>query len=138
VVAGAGSGKTTVLTKRVAWLLSELKQPAYTVMCVTFTNKAAREMKTRLENLVGEAVSKRLAIGTFHSICARLLRREIDNYQSADGFKWKNNFVIYDETDSLNLIKGVIQRLNLDDKVFAPKEVRHTISSLKNDGMNCH
>jgi DNA helicase-2/ATP-dependent DNA helicase PcrA len=138
VVAGAGSGKTTVLTRRVAWLLSQLKQPAYTIMCVTFTNKAAAEMKIRLEKLIGEGISKRLTIGTFHSICARILRREIGNYASGDGFRWKNNFVIYDETDSLNLVKGVVQKLNLDDKVFAPKEVRHTISALKNDGINCH
>lgn len=138
VVAGAGSGKTTVLTRRVAYLLSELKQPAYSVMAVTFTNKAAAEMKHRIEGIVGEAVGKRLTIGTFHSICARLLRREIAAYESAEGFKWKSNFVIYDETDSLNVAKGVIQRLNLDEKVFAPKEVRHKISSLKNDGINSH
>lgn len=138
VVAGAGSGKTTVLTRRVAWLLSELRQPAYTIMAVTFTNKAAAEMKSRLEKLVGEAVAKRLSIGTFHSICARLLRREIANYKSAEGFQWKSNFVIYDETDSMNVVKGVVSKLNLDEKVFAPKEMRHKISALKNDGTNSH
>ena len=138
VVAGAGSGKTTVLTRRVAWLLSELKQPPYSIMAVTFTNKAAAEMKSRLEALVGEATAKRIAIGTFHSICARMLRREIQSYESGDGFKWKSNFVIYDETDSLNIVKGVVQRLNLDEKVFAPKEMRHAISALKNDGINSH
>jgi DNA helicase-2/ATP-dependent DNA helicase PcrA len=136
VVAGAGSGKTTVLTRRVAWLLSELKQPAATIMAVTFTNKAAAEMKARLEKLVGEQVAKRLTIGTFHSICARVLRREIGSYKSPEGFTWKSNFVIYDETDTMNVVKGVVSKLNLDDKVFPPKEMRHAISSLKNDGMS--
>ncbi len=138
VVAGAGSGKTTVLTRRVAWLLSELKQPAHTIMAVTFTNKAAGEMKTRLEKLVGEQVGKRLVVGTFHSICARLLRREIASYTSPEGFKWKSNFVIYDETDTMNVMKGVLAKMNLDEKVFAPKEMRHAISALKNDGINAH
>jgi DNA helicase II / ATP-dependent DNA helicase PcrA len=138
VVAGAGSGKTTVLTRRVAWLLSELKQPAPTIMAVTFTNKAAAEMKSRLEKLVGETVAKRLTIGTFHSICARLLRREIPNYKSPEGFTWKSNYVIYDETDSMNVVKGVVSKLNLDEKVFAPKEMRHAISGLKNDGMTSY
>jgi DNA helicase II / ATP-dependent DNA helicase PcrA len=136
VVAGAGSGKTTVLTRRVAYLLSELKQPAYSIMAVTFTNKAAAEMKHRIEGLVGQAVGKRLTIGTFHSICARLLRREIAAYESPEGFKWKSNFVIYDETDTLSVVKGVVQRLNLDEKAFPPKEVRHKISAAKNDGIN--
>ena len=138
VVAGAGSGKTTVLTRRVAWLLSELKQPPYTIMAVTFTNKAAAEMKARLEKLVGEAVAKRITIGTFHSICARLLRREIAEYKSPEGNSWKSNFVIYDETDTMNVVKGVVQKMNLDDKAFPPKEMRHAISSLKNDGMSAH
>lgn len=134
VVAGAGSGKTTVLTRRVAYLLAELKQPPWSVLAVTFTNKAAAEMKSRLEALVGEAVGKRLTIGTFHSICARLLRREIANYKSPEGFQWKTNFVIYDETDSLNVVKSVVSSLNLDEKVFAPREMRNAISALKNDG----
>jgi DNA helicase-2/ATP-dependent DNA helicase PcrA len=138
VVAGAGSGKTTVLTRRVAWLLSELHQPPWSVMAVTFTNKAAAEMKLRVESLLGEGVAKRLTVGTFHSICARILRREIHAYESAEGFKWKSNFVIYDETDSLNVVKGVVSKLNLDEKVFAPKEMRHSISGLKNDGLTAH
>lgn len=138
VVAGAGSGKTTVLTRRIAWLLSELNQPVHSVMAVTFTNKAAGEMKLRVESHLGEAAARRLTIGTFHSICARILRREIGSYESAEGHKWKSNFVIYDETDSLNVVKAVVTRLNLDEKVFAPKEMRHAISALKNDGMNAH
>jgi DNA helicase-2/ATP-dependent DNA helicase PcrA len=138
VIAGAGSGKTTVLTRRIAWLLSELRQPPWSIMAVTFTNKAAAEMKTRLEKLVGEATAKRLTIGTFHSISARMLRREIVNYESPEGFKWKSNFVIYDESDSMNVVKAVVQKLNLDDKVFPPKEMRHAISALKNDGINSY
>lgn len=138
VVAGAGSGKTTVLTRRVAWLLTELRQSPATVMAVTFTNKAAAEMKARVEKVLGEATAKRLTIGTFHSICARMLRREIGNYKSSDGFVWKSNFVIYDETDSLNIVKGVVTRMNLDEKVFAPKEMRQAISALKNDSITSH
>ncbi len=133
VVAGAGSGKTTVLTRRVAYLIRHLHQDPDTVLAVTFTNKAAAEMKQRLERLVGSDLSRRLWIGTFHSICARLLRREIENYQSASGNKWQTNFVIYDETDSLNVVKAVINRLNLDDKAFPPREIRGKISDLKND-----
>lgn len=134
VIAGAGSGKTTVLTKRVAWLLSELKQPAQSILAVTFTNKAAGEMKERLEKLVGSQTAKQLTIGTFHSICARLLRQEIENYVNKEGLKWKNNFAIYDETDSMSLVKDVIGKLNLDDKAYPPKDIRHRISALKNDG----
>lgn len=134
VIAGAGSGKTTVLTRRVAWLLSELEQAPHGILAVTFTNKAAAEMKERLTKLVGEQTAKRLTIGTFHSICARLLRQEIEGYTNAEGLKWKNNFVIYDETDSMSLVKDAIAKLNLDDKVYQPKDIRHRISSLKNDG----
>ena len=134
IIAGAGSGKTTVLTKRIAWIISKLRQEPESILAVTFTNKAAGEMRQRIEKIVGPFEAKRIAIGTFHSICARLLRQEISNYKTADGLKWDNNFVIYDETDSMSLVKGQIIKLNLDDKVFVPKEVRHTISSLKNDG----
>jgi DNA helicase-2/ATP-dependent DNA helicase PcrA len=134
VVAGAGSGKTTVLTRRVAYLVSELRQDPYTVLAVTFTNKAAGEMKERLQKLVGYDIARQLTIGTFHSICARLLRQEIENYQTPEGWRWKTNYVIYDETDSLNIIKGVVSRLNLDEKAFAPRDMRNKVSSLKNDG----
>lgn len=138
VIAGAGSGKTTVLTKRVAYLLAELKQSPDSILAVTFTNKAAGEMRDRLEALVGTKTAKRLSIGTFHSVCARLLRADIELLQSPDGFKWKNNFVIYDETDTLSLVKDVISKLNLDDKMYPPREMRHRISSFKNDGISSH
>jgi DNA helicase-2/ATP-dependent DNA helicase PcrA len=134
IIAGAGSGKTTVLTKRITYLISELGQDPESVFAVTFTNKAAGEMKKRVEALVGFDLARRITIGTFHSICARILRREIEAYKTAEGWTWTGNFVIYDETDSLSLAKACITRLNLDDKVFVPKSVRHEISALKNDG----
>jgi DNA helicase-2/ATP-dependent DNA helicase PcrA len=134
VIAGAGSGKTTVLTKRIAFLISELNQDPESILSVTFTNKAAAEMRHRIEAIVGPQVARRITIGTFHSICARLLRLEIASYKTADGLTWDKNFVIYDESDSQSLIKAQIVKLNLDDKVFVPKEIKHTISALKNDG----
>lgn len=134
IIAGAGSGKTTVLTRRIAWIISKLQQEPESVLAVTFTNKAAAEMRHRVESIVGPAMAKRIVIGTFHSICARLLRLEISNYKTKDGLVWDKNFVIYDESDTQSLVKSQIQKLNLDDKVFVPKEIRHTISALKNDG----
>ncbi len=138
IIAGAGSGKTTVLTKRIAWIISKLRQKPESILAVTFTNKAAGEMRQRIEKIVGPYEARRISIGTFHSICAKLLRQEISNYKTEDGLKWDNNFVIYDETDSMSLVKAQIIKLNLDDKVFVPKEIRHTISSLKNDGYTHH
>ncbi|MBY0358131.1 MAG: ATP-dependent helicase [Candidatus Obscuribacterales bacterium] len=135
VLAGAGSGKTTVLTKRAVYLLSTLKQAPESILAVTFTNKAAGEMRERVESLVGPQIARRLMIGTFHSICARLLRQEIHRYKSKEGLTWKTNFVIYDETDSMSLVKNTVQKLNLDEKVFAPREMRYAISALKNDGL---
>lgn len=137
IVAGAGSGKTTVLTRRVAYLIQELKQDPASILAVTFTNKAAGEMKHRLESLIGAQTARHAWIGTFHSICARLLRREIEQYKTTEGHTWKGNFVIYDETDTQSLVKSIISKLNLDEKVFAPRVLRHTISSLKNDGYTC-
>ncbi|HEY9712840.1 MAG TPA: UvrD-helicase domain-containing protein, partial [Chroococcales cyanobacterium] len=117
IIAGAGSGKTTVLTRRIAYLIDVLHQDPDSVLAVTFTNKAAGEMKHRIENLLGHGIARRINIGTFHSVCARILRQEIDQFQTKEGFKWGTNFVIYDETDSLNLVKGAVQKLNLDEKV---------------------
>ena len=134
IIAGAGSGKTTVLTRRIAYLIDVLQQEAETILAVTFTNKAAGEMKRRVENLVGFDQARRLTIGTFHSVCARILRREIDQYETAEGWRWTKNFVIYDESDSLSLVKAVIKRFNLDEKTFVPRSIRHEISSLKNEG----
>ncbi len=133
IVAGAGSGKTTVLTRRVAYLMTELHQSPDSILAVTFTNKAAEEMKHRLQKLVG-GHARHILIGTFHSFCARALREEIENYKSPEGYTWKHNFVIYDETDKQSVVKNVVNRLNLDEKVFSPREMCHRISSLKNDG----
>ena len=135
IIAGAGSGKTTVLTRRIAFLLSELQQDAYSILAVTFTNKAAAEMKQRIKILLGEGRTRNITIGTFHSICARLLRHEIESYRTEEGWHWSNNFVIYDETDSVNILKSEIAKLNLDDKVYPARQIKHSISSLKNDGI---
>jgi DNA helicase II / ATP-dependent DNA helicase PcrA len=134
VIAGAGSGKTTVLTRRIAYLISKLNQDPESILAVTFTNKAAQEMKLRIESLVGHNLARRLCIGTFHSVCTRLLRQEIEQYQTEEGWQWHRNFVIYDETDSLNVLKAQITKLNLDEKVFVAKSIKHTISAIKNDG----
>lgn len=137
VIAGAGSGKTTVLTRRIAYLTTVMDQDPASILAVTFTNKAAQEMKSRVETIVGRDSSRWLTIGTFHSICARILRAEIENYKTEEGFQWTRNFVIYDETDSQNLMKAVVKRLNLDEKVFSPREIKYAISGLKNDGYTC-
>jgi DNA helicase-2/ATP-dependent DNA helicase PcrA len=135
VIAGAGSGKTTVLIRRIAFLLSELSQDPESILAVTFTNKAAAEMKQRVQIILGENQVRNLAIGTFHSICARLLRQEIELYEAEEGWRWGRNFVIYDETDSVNILKSQIAKLNLDEKIFPAKQIKHAISSIKNDGL---
>lgn len=134
IVAGAGSGKTTVLTRRIAYLISQLRQDPFSIMAVTFTNKAAAEMKNRVEKILGESYSKYISIGTFHSLCARLLRREIECFPEEHPLRRSSNFVIYDERDSQQIMKQQIQKMNLDEKVFAPKEMHNIVSALKNDG----
>ncbi|MBY0449464.1 MAG: UvrD-helicase domain-containing protein [Cyanobacteria bacterium] len=131
VLAGAGSGKTRVLTQRVAYLLEKETLPAE-ILGVTFTNKAAKEMKHRITQLVGDESSQDLWIGTFHSICGRILRKHIVRYQSKGGRQWQQNFVIFDETESLQVVKDVIKSLNLDDKLYNAKTIRHLISQQKN------
>jgi DNA helicase-2/ATP-dependent DNA helicase PcrA len=133
IVAGAGSGKTTVLTRRVAFLIKELGQDPDSIMAVTFTNKAAKEMKTRIETIIGGR-TRFSWIGTFHSMCARMLRQYIEDYKTPEGWQWSKNFVIYDESDSLSVMKAELKKLDLDEKVFPPKEMRNAISALKNDG----
>ena len=137
VLAGAGSGKTRVLTHQIAHRIETGTHPAE-VLAVTFTNKAAKEMRERLNSLLGESLGKSLWIGTFHSICGRILRRDIGNYTSAAGRTWNNNFVIYDETESMAAVKAVIQALDLDDKLYAPKTIRYTISGFKNSMLDAH
>ena len=110
VIAGAGSGKTRVLTYKIAWLLEQGYQP-WNILALTFTNKAAREMKERIGRLVGQERAQYLQMGTFHSVFARILRAEADNI----GFQ--SNFTIYDQSDSRSLVKSIIKEMQLDDKV---------------------
>lgn len=125
VIAGAGSGKTRVLTYKIVHLLSHGYEP-WRVMALTFTNKAAREMRERIRPLVGETTAARLWMGTFHSIFARILR------SNADRIGFKGNFTIYDTADSKSLVKSIIKDLDLDDKVYKPSTVLSSISSAKN------
>ena len=130
VLAGAGSGKTRVLTARISNLVQSGVNP-YSIMAVTFTNKAAKEMQARLSSILGEDVVKKMWVGTFHNICGRILRQDLENYKNPEGRKWDNNYVIYDETDSMALIKNALKKLNLDDKVFQPKVLKSVISNAK-------
>ena len=130
VLAGAGSGKTKVLTSRIVNLVNSGVNP-YKILAVTFTNKAAKEMKERLSKMLGEDVVKKMWVGTFHNICGRILRFDLENYKSEDGKVWNNNYVIYDEADSMALIKGAIKKLNLDEKMYQPKLVKAAISNAK-------
>ena len=131
VLAGAGSGKTRVLTSRIVNLVRHGVNPNE-ILAVTFTNKAAREMKERLATFLGEEVAQRMWVGTFHSICGRILRMDIDKYSAPEGNKWDKNFVIYDEIDSNAVLKNVIKKLNLDEKIYQPKLIKAIISNAKN------
>jgi len=125
ILAGAGSGKTRVLTHRIAHLIYEYGVSPYNILAVTFTNKAAGEMKERIENLIS-ADSKAIWMSTFHSICVRILRREINK------LGYNTNFVIFDTSDQRTLIKNILKELNIDTKKFNPRAVLGTISSAKN------
>lgn len=131
ILAGAGSGKTKLLTSRIAYLIQQGVRPR-DILAVTFTNKAAKEMKERLGKILGENVVKYMWVGTFHGICGRMLRENIDNYSFQSGKKLDKNFTIYDETDSNAVIKQAVKKLNLDDKIYAPKLVKSIISNAKN------
>ena len=131
ILAGAGSGKTKVLTSRIAYMIQQ-GAIAGKILAVTFTNKAAKEMKERLSSILGENVVKYMWVGTFHSICGRILRQDIENYSFQSGKKLDKNFSIYDETDSVAVIKQAIKKLNLDDKIYQPKLVKAVISNAKN------
>jgi DNA helicase-2/ATP-dependent DNA helicase PcrA len=125
IVAGAGSGKTRVLTYRVAHLLATGVAPQH-VLALTFTNKAAREMRERIEALVPGEHAQRLWMGTFHATFARLLRRD------ADKLGFHRNFTIYDSDDAQNVIRAVMQDLSINTQQIAPAAVRHAISRAKN------
>ncbi|MBV8884572.1 MAG: DNA helicase PcrA [Chroococcidiopsidaceae cyanobacterium CP_BM_RX_35] len=164
VVAGAGSGKTRALTYRIANLILEHRVDPENILAVTFTNKAAREMRERIRKLFAEQLAvaeygqsleslaadeqvrlqthiykttiKNLWIGTFHSLFARILRFDIEKYQDETGHRWNRNFSIFDESDAQSLIKDIVtQQLRLDDKKFEPRSVRYTISHAKNKGL---
>lgn len=137
ILAGAGSGKTRVLTSRIAYMISKGIK-AREILAVTFTNKAAKEMKARLTNILGEEVMKYMWVGTFHSICGRMLRQDIENYKFQSGKFLDKNFSIYDEQDSVGVIKNAIKKLNLDDKIYAPKYVKTIISNAKNKMQDAH
>ncbi|WP_416674799.1 DNA helicase PcrA [Egbenema bharatensis] len=165
VIAGAGSGKTRALTYRIANLVLTHRVDPENILAVTFTNKAAREMKERIEKLFAEQqawvkhgkawadlapveqtrlrssvyknITKELWIGTFHALCARILRFDIEKYQSPQGNQWTKNFSIVDESDAQSLVKDiVVNQLNLDDKKFEPRSIRYAISNAKNQGLS--
>ena len=126
IIAGAGSGKTKVLTTRIAHLMSEHKVDSFNILALTFTNKAAKEMKERVERTLGNTDARNLYIGTFHSVFARILRSE------AHRMGYPNSFTIYDTDDAKSVVKSVVNELNLDDKHYKPGTVYNRISSAKN------
>ncbi|EAM48688.1 DNA helicase PcrA [Crocosphaera watsonii WH 8501] len=165
VVAGAGSGKTRALTYRIAHLITHYQVDPESILAVTFTNKAAREMKDRLERLFAQEMAlkqqgqpfnslpeydqkrllsqvykkttKKLWIGTFHSLCARILRYDVNKYQDEKKRQWERNFSIFDESDVQSLVKNIVlKQFNLDDKKFNPRTVRYAISNAKNLGLS--
>ncbi|HBE19348.1 MAG TPA: DNA helicase UvrD [Cyanobacteria bacterium UBA11149] len=165
VVAGAGSGKTRALTYRIANLILTHKVEPDNILAVTFTNKAAREMKSRIEEIFAQRLAeskhakrldllpedvqtqlrsqvyrkylKPLWIGTFHSLCTRILRYDINKYQDEQGRQWQRNFSIFDESDAQSLVKNIVtKKLNLDDQQFDPRKIRYAISNAKNQGLS--
>ena len=125
IFAGAGSGKTRVLTHRIAFLTGRRRVWPRNILAVTFTNKAANEMRERLSQLVGEVAGKEMWVGTFHAVCARLLR------ERGTAIGLEKNFVVYDDGDQLTLIKECLHQLNLDDRQYAPRPVLSVISKAK-------
>lgn len=126
IMAGAGSGKTRVLTHRIAWLIANRKAPPWAILAITFTNKAAREMQERVSKLVGPE-GRDIWVSTFHSMCVRILRKDIERI----GFT--SNFSILDSTDQLSVIRNCMKELNIDTKKFEPKAVQAIISASKNE-----
>ena len=131
ILAGAGSGKTKVLTTRIAYMIQNGTKPR-NILAVTFTNKAAKEMKERIGKIIGEDTVKYMWVGTFHGICGRILRENIDKYNTATGKNLDKNFTIYDDSDTNQIITRAIKKLNLDDKVYSTKLVKSVISNAKN------
>ncbi len=131
VIAGAGSGKTKVLTHKIAYLMQEKNVKPWNILAITFTNKAANEMKERVEKLVGEA-ARDMWIGTFHSICVRILRRYIDR------IGYESSFVIFDTSDQRAMIKNCLKDLKIDDKMFTDRAIQFEISNAKNEMLEPH
>ena len=129
VLAGAGSGKTTVLVNRIAYIISEKHIKPWNILAITFTNKAANEMKERCERILGDAVND-MWVGTFHSVCVKILRSCIDL------LGYRRDFVIYDTADTRTLMKECLRELNIDEKSFPPRNVLSIISNAKNDLMD--
>ena len=130
IMAGAGSGKTRVLTHRIAYLVVEKNVYPSNILAITFTNKAAREMRNRIDGLLGEGTGERMWVSTFHSMCVRILRRDIDRIGMSKSFS------ILDTTDQLTVIKAVLKELNLDAKQYEPRSMLNAISSAKNECIN--
>src|SRR5829696_1580111 len=128
VVAGAGSGKTRVLTHRIAWLIVEEGLSPFEILAITFTNKASAEMRQRVGALIGP-VAEKMWVSTFHAACVRILRRD------GKRLGYPSSFTIYDQADSVRLVGYVVRDLGLDAKKFAPRSVHGTISAAKNDGV---
>src|SRR5207302_3867281 len=126
IVAGAGSGKTRVLTHRIAWLIGHERASPFQILAITFTNKAADEMKQRVAALVGP-VAEKMWVSTFHSACVRILRRD------AARLGYKSSFTIYDQADAVRLVGYVVRDLNIDSKKFPPRQIHAIISTAKNE-----
>ena len=126
VIAGAGSGKTRVLTYKIAYLLEQSYEP-WSILALTFTNKAAKEMKERIAQQVGETKARMLWMNTFHSIFAKILRRE------AAYIGYEPNFTIYDQADSKSLVRSIIKEMQLDEKLYKPSTIVERISSAKSN-----
>ncbi len=130
ILSGAGSGKTRVITHRVAYLIKHHRVSPFRILAVTFTNKAANEMKERLDSLIGEGTSKNLWVSTFHATCSRILRRDIEQL---DGFT--RNFTIYDKGEQVTVVKDIIRQFNLDDKMYNPRTIHDLVSKAKNNSI---
>ncbi len=129
VYAGAGSGKTKVICSRIAWLIQEKHIPPYAILAVTFTNKAAKEMKERITSEIGEEKSRKLIVSTFHSVCARFLRIY------ADKLGFNNNFSIYDDSDQKSLLKSILKKFDISDQLLTVATVKSKIDGIKNQGL---
>lgn len=131
ILSGAGSGKTRVITHRVAYLIKHHRVSPFRILAVTFTNKAANEMKERMDQLVSEGISKNLWVATFHSTCARILRKDIEKLEC-----FGKNFTIYDKGEQVTVVKDIIRQYGIDDKMYNPRSIHDLISRAKNNNIS--